>query len=388
VTPPPSESDLFALAERALEHAGEEAQATAWWERRLWASSHAAAAREWLSVEVKCVRDGAVGRVATEAVDDDGLRRAAMGAVRIAEARTGDHPGLPDPEPERPHDGWDPAILTLDPADAAVGLTPGRRWAAAAARTAIASTRGLRAYEQRTHARRAAGSVELAAVRAADVPEPDVPAPRVAAALAPSGRTRPHDGPAPAAPGVPPPDEPTSALAGEHAAVLGPAAVAAVLRRLDWEALAERRGRRVAAACVNLSESPRFAGTLPRTYDDEGRALSPAPLVQDGVATGNRGRDHLVLVGGGAADVAELAAPIEKGLYLPALDVAVPIRRGALLLEEAAPVRVELDPLELLGAAQALTAAQSVIPSAARSARTVGATVCPAVRFGGGLRLL
>jgi predicted Zn-dependent protease len=63
----------------------------------------------------------------------------------------------------------------------------------------------------------------------------------------------------------------------------------------------DRVGTRVAAPCINLSDSPRFAATLPRSYDALGAPLAPAPLIQDGVL--HRVLDrlpwHLVLVGGG-----------------------------------------------------------------------------------------
>jgi hypothetical protein len=349
-------ADLLGVAERALAHAGEEAQVTAWWERRVWAEPGAAAAREWLSVEVLVVHEGGAGRVATESVDDEDLRRAAAGARRIAETGAPDHPGLPEPAPGRPHEGWDPAILGADPADVAAALATGRRWAAAAARTAIVSTRGVRAYEQRTHARASSGAAETAAARIADVRELSLPR-AAGSAIEP----------------------------GEYAAVLGPAAVATALRRVP--SLAEHRGRRIASAAVNLSQSPRFATTLPRSYDLEGRPLAPAPLIQDGVATGNPAGDHLVLVGGGADGVEELAAPLARGLYLPTLALAVPIRDGALVGAEAAEVRADVEPLELLGAVQALTSSQWTIPTAQRSARTAGATVCPAMRVGGGVRV-
>jgi len=355
----PTEADLRALAERALEHAGPEAQVTAWWERRAWAERGAAGAREWTSVEVLVLRDGAAGRAVTEAIDPDGLEWAARAAARIAETRGEPHAGLPEPAPGRPHDGWDPDILDADPAPIASGLELGWRWAGAAARTMIASARGVRAYEQRTHARGSSDGVEAAAARIADLRVPlPAPAPVAAARVEP----------------------------GDHAAVLGPAAVAAVLSRVP--PLAGHRGRRVASAAINLSQSPRFATTLPRSYDLGGRPLAPAPVIQDGVATGNPGGDHLVLVGGGAAGVEELAAPLARGLYLPTLDTAVPIRDGELVAVEAAAVRVAIEPLELLGAAQALTSWQATIPTEQRSARTVGATVCPAVRFGGGVRVL
>jgi hypothetical protein len=47
---------------------------------------------------------------------------------------------------------------------------------------------------------------------------------------------------------------------------------------------------------------------------------------------------------------------------------------------------VLFEPLELLAAAQALTARQRTIPPPVqRSARTASATVCPSARFAGGL---
>ena len=48
--------------------------------------------------------------------------------------------------------------------------------------------------------------------------------------------------------------------------------------------IAARRGARIVAPAINLSDSPRFPGTLPRTYDAEGVPRRPVPLIQDGVA--------------------------------------------------------------------------------------------------------
>jgi predicted Zn-dependent protease len=181
--------------------------------------------------------------------------------------------------------------------------------------------------------------------------------------------------------------------------------------------LADLLGKRVAASCVNLSDSPRFAATLPRSYDAEGAPRHPLPLIQDGVAhrlvmpgsghaqgaggTGGTVPEHLVLVGGGAADLAELAAPIENGLLIPALSVHgawIVGQRGAALAEGVRLIRdgafadpapnltVVFEPLELLGRVQALTARQRTIPPPLQlSARTASATVCPALRAGGGL---
>jgi len=220
------------------------------------------------------------------------------------------------------------------------------------------------------------------------------------------------DGPPdPAALGARRPDDlsrPASVQPGEYPVVLGPAAVAAALEAL--RRIPHGGGHRVAAPNVNLSDSPRFPSTLPRSYDAEGMPRQPSPLIQDGVTVASPppGRaeavggpavlDHLVLVGGGAADIAELAAPIDEGLYLPTLltvrgwstAVAEPvlIRDGALLDQDTMSVRLALDVFALLKAVQALTSTQWTIPTGDRSARTAGATVCPAMRVGGGLRVL
>jgi predicted Zn-dependent protease len=113
------------------------------------------------------------------------------------------------------------------------------------------------------------------------------------------------------------------------------------------------------AARINLSDSPRFARTLPRLFDAEGVPKAPLPLIQDGVAhrvvhdtrsaalagaesTGHAltpGGDsfgpmptNLVLIGGGAADEAELARPIERGVYVTRLWYTNPVREKETLI--------------------------------------------------------
>ena len=104
---------------------------------------------------------------------------------------------------------------------------------------------------------------------------------------------------------------------------------------------------RVAAPLINLSDSPRYRNTLPRAFDAEGVPKAPLPLIQDGVAMnvvhdtasaallpgahttghalvpGGSGAGafptNLVLVGGGAADEAELCRPVERGVYVTRL---------------------------------------------------------------------
>ena len=402
----------MALAERALAHTGGEAQVTAWWERQLTATPGSVVTTDGVSVELAVLRSGRVGTAVTTETDDDALARAAAGAARLAIAGPQAVSDLPEPVPGRPHNGYDAGVAALDPAKTAAALEPWSHWRAAAAKTAIASTRGVRAYEERSFAdlrvRRHSGpgrSLELTAtsVRAAGV---DAAALRLEAdeLLGPEA-------------------DMVAVQAGEYPVVLGPWAVAEVLRRAALafggpaSPLKERLGTRVAAPSVNLSDSPRFVVTLPRSYDAEGAPRQPLPLIQDGVAhrlaglgTGHALRpggvggtlpEHLVLVGGGAADLAELAAPIELGLLIPALSLHgswVIGRRGAALAEgvrvirngafaEPAPnLTVVFDSLELLERTQALTARQRTIPPPVqRSARTASATVAPGARFAGGL---
>jgi predicted Zn-dependent protease len=408
---PPGQADVLALAERALAHISGEGQVTAWWERQLTATPGGVVTTDGVSVEVAVLAGGRLGTAVTTEADDAALAQAAAGAARLARSGPQVVDGLPEPADGRPHEGYDGAIADLDPADLAAGLEPWSHWRAAAARTAIVSTRGVRAYEERSfvdlRVRRHSGpgrSLELTATSA-----------KLAGVDAGALGTEAGEllGTGDAA-GVDP---------GEYAVVLGPWAVAEVLRRAALafggprSPLADRLGQRIAAPAVNLSESPRFAVTLPRSYDAEGAPRQPLPLIQDGIAhrlagpgtghalrpggVGGTAPEHLVLVGGGATDLADLATPIEHGLLIPALSVHgawVLGRRGAALAEgvrvirngelaEPAPnLTVTFEPFELLERTQALTARQRTIPPPVqRSARSASATVSPAARFAGAL---
>jgi predicted Zn-dependent protease len=402
----PTRDHLLALAERALADARDAAQATAWWERQLSSTAGNAVTSEAVSVEVAVLREGRVGTAVTTDIDDDGLRVALEAAARVAVTGPEASP-LPAPAPGREHDGYSESAVEGGPPGMGAGVT----WRAAAARTAILSTRGVAAYEERSfgdlRVRRhdeAGRSLELstAAVRPADLD---------AAAVADEAEALLGGG------------EPVAIDAGEYEVVLGPWAVAEVLRRValsfggPWSPVADQLGKRVAAPAVNLSDSPRFAATLPRSYDAEGCPRQPLPLIQDGVAhrlagagtghalgvggAGGSLPEHLVLVGGGATNISELAAPVERGLFIPALSLHgawVAGQRGAALAEGVRLIRdgepaqpasnltVVFEPLELLGHVQAVSARQRTIPPPVqRSARTASATVTPAARVAGGL---
>jgi predicted Zn-dependent protease len=153
--------------------------------------------------------------------------------------------------------------------------------------------------------------------------------------------------------------EPVTLGPGEYPVVLEHHAVRELTEWLGWtafnglayaeerSALDGRLGTKVATPAINLSDSPRYRNTLPRAFDAEGVPKAPIPLIQDGVATnvlhdtasaallpdarstghavvpGGSGSGpyptNLVLVGGGAADEAELCAPIERGVYVTRL---------------------------------------------------------------------
>jgi predicted Zn-dependent protease len=402
----PTRGELIEIAERALEGVGDDAQATAWWERQLTAGAGRSVVSEAVSVEVAVVRDGRVGTAVTTELDD--LASTAAAAARLAASGPEAAGELPEPGPGHEHDGYDAAVERLEPPG---DLGEWDTWRAAAAKTAIASTRGVRAYEQRSfgelRVRRQGApgrSLELAAT-----------------AVGPGGLD--SDALAGEAEALLGGGEPAAVEPGEYAVVLGPWAMAEVARRAGLafggprSPLADRLGTRVAASAVNLSDSPRFAATLPRSYDAEGAPRQPLPLVQDGVAhrvveagtghaagpgsVGGTVPEHLVLVGGGAADVSELAAPIERGLFVPALSLHggwMIGRRGSAMAEGVRTIRggepgepvanltVLFEPFELLARIQALAARQRTVPSPLqRSARTASATVAPAARAGGGL---
>lgn len=210
--------------------------------------------------------------------------------------------------------------------------------------------------------------------------------------------------------------------------LLGDAAFNGLVHAHGGGALAGRLGTRVASSAINLSDSPRYAGVLGQSVDAEGTPKAPLPLIQDGVAhrvvhdirsaagaaggarsTGHAlvaggsaagpAPRHLVLVGGGAEDEAELAAPLERGLYvarLVRLEIADPAattfrartRGGTLLIENGAigrptdDLEVEGSALDLLAAVEALSARPRLVRALPDAFGSHG-VMCPAVRMRG-----
>lgn len=367
---------LAALADRALRAAppADGLQATAMRERSLmlrFALSRPtqATAVDDVSVEVAALRDGHVGSATTNVVDDDSLAACGREAVAAAEAAAraagapGAYPGFPAPAVAPAHDGWDAATAALDPAAGGAALrtafdTCARHgveafgiWTAAEVETAIASTAGVNAAESVTDAFMKVTAIApggrsgWASTTAVGAGVLDAAALAEHAALRATGAF--GNGGAPVT--LPP---------GEHPVVLAPAAVGELLTWLGLTAfnglahaegrgaLDGRLGTRVVASQVNLSDSPRHPGTLPRGFDAEGVPKTPLPLIQDGVAhavahdtrsaarAGARSTGHalapggsswgpvptnLVLAGGGAADETELCRGVERGLYVTRL---------------------------------------------------------------------
>jgi PmbA protein len=325
-----------------------------------------------LTVEVAVVRDGHLGRAATNSRDAEALADCARRAERAADAvgRTagepGPYPGFPPPAAAAPHDGHDPDTARLDPrpggaalgavfaAAETAGVEAHGTWSAAEVETAVASSDGAALVDRVTDAFMkvvcidpASGRSGYAASTAGAVRDLDPPplGERAAAKAAFRG-------------------ERVGLAPGEHHVVLEPDAVGVLLAMLGHAAfdglahaegrgaLAERLGTRVAAPGINLSDSPRFPRTLPRAFDAEGVPKSPLPLIQDGVAhavahdtrsaalagaasTGHARApgggpapypENLVLIGGGAADERELCEGVERGIYVTRLWYANVVR--------------------------------------------------------------
>jgi PmbA protein len=438
------------LAERTLALCEGEVQVSVTRERSLlsrFARSRPtqATAIDDITVNVVVLRDGQTGSAETNLTGEDALRatfaRADAAARAAAVIGPGEHPGLPDPPAAYPaHDGWDAQTAELDPARAGAALERAFAiaaqhgfeafgiWTAGEVEEAIATSTGLRASDLVTDAYMkvicrddagrsgwgAAGGQTLAAI---DV---DAIAERAA-------RKVPRSDPAELGPGEYPVVLEPEAI-GELLQFLGNLAFNGLAHAEGRGALEGRLGTPVAAPAINLADSPRFPGTLPRAFDQEGIPKAPLPLIQDGIAhavcydlrsarlagattTGHAVEPggsafgavptNLVLAGGGAADCAELAAPIERGLYVTRTWYVNPVhakqtlltgttRDGTYLIEDGQITRPVRDVrftdsvLRILEATEALTSAQRFVTAADFYGRRYAfGVVCPALRAQG-----
>jgi len=446
-----AEHDLLALAERALGHAGGDAQVTVTRERSLasrFARSTPTQATEVddTTVEVLCLRDGHAGTATTNALDDDALRAAAARAAAVARAAArpgpGELPGLPAPAPPRAHGGWDAATAALDPARPAAalraafaaadeaGLAAFGVWSAGAVETAIVSSAGVHVEDRVTD-----GFLKVVLRdddgRSGYAAEPA----RTSAALDGAALAR-------RAAARVAREEPVALEPGEYPVVLEPEAVGLLLEfagELAFNGLAHAEGRgalagrlgdQVAARTVDLRDDAGSPGTLPRAVDAEGVPKQPVALLREGVAEavvhdtrsaalacgGARSTGHalapggapdgpsptnLVLAGGDARDVAELCAPVKRGIYVTRLWYVNAVhakqalltgmtRDGTFLVEDGRitrplrDVRFTDSVLRLLGAVEALTAGQRLVSSGEFYGRRFATgVVCPALRAQG-----
>jgi predicted Zn-dependent protease len=397
-----------------------------------------------LTVEITAVRDGHTTGATTNRSDPDALRDCGRRAIQAAEiaARSGqgDYPGVAGPVELAPLDGHDPETARLDAAvggaalGAAVdvagahGVEAHGAWTAAETDTAIVTSEGFAGAERVTDAFMkvtclgVAGRSGYASATAPSIArlDPGALAARAARKAAAEG-------------------EPATLPPGEYPVVLEPDAVGELLEwvgRLAFDgvahvegrgALSDGLGRRVASPAVNLSDSPRFASTLRRAFDAEGTPKRPLPLIQDGVAhrvvhdrssgaragvpsTGHAPSPgggarmavptNLVLVGGGAADEAELCAGVERGVYVTRLWYTNALRPreglitgltrdGTFLIEDGRVTRPLTDlrltdsVLGLLARVEALGRRPRLTTSGEFYGRRFAwGTVCPPVRFG------
>ena len=445
-------SEASDLAERTLAAAGPgEAMVSVTRERSLMmrfsrSSPTQATSVDDLTVEVAALREGHVGRAASNATDSEALQRCARTAVRLAEAAAGiagagDYPGFALPAPVRGHEGHDPDTAALDPEHGGKALESAfavareshseasGMWTAAEVQSAIASSSGLSVTDRVTDAfvkvvafepGGRSGYASQTAVAAGSLDTGEVA--RRAAEKATRG-----------------PHETESLPAGAYTVVMEPPAVHELLGVLASTAfnglahtelrgaLVDRLGSRVTSPAVNLSDSPRYAGTLPRSFDAEGVPKAPLPLIQDGVAhrvvhdtrsaalAGTSSTGHalaaggdsdgpvptnLVLIGGAATDEQELCEPIERGIYVTrlwytnvvrpreALFTAV-TRDGTFLIEDGLvtrrldDMRVTDSALGMLGRLEALGQRPVLVSDGELYGRRFATgSVCPPVRIG------
>lgn len=445
--------DDLALAQRALRHVSGEAQVTVRREASLTSRFARSAATQVtavqdLEIEFLCVIDGHTAAATTGSRDDEELAatarraRAAAEAVARSEDAPGPYPGLPSPGPPPEPVGFDALTARLDPAAAgtalqatfdeaaASGLEAFGIWTAGASGTAIASTAGVAAGETVTDAhmrvilRDDHGRSGFAAHTAPAFAGIDGRALAARAAAKVDAR------------------DPVELAPGEYTVVLESEAVDTLLDFLGHlafnglahaegrGALAGRLGTSVASSAIDLSDSPRSDATLARSFDSEGVAKAPLALIEKGVAravvhdtrsAAHAGGDarstghalaaggapggplptNLVLGGGDCADELDLAAPVERGLYVTRLWYVNTVRDretlltgttrdGTFLIEDgrlAAPVRdvrFTDSALRILSATEALSATTRLCSEAdLYGLRFVYGSVCPALRAAG-----
>jgi predicted Zn-dependent protease len=375
-------NETLALAERALAVTQGDALAHVARERSLFlrfARSRPTQATlvDDLTLTLAVARDGRVGRASTNSSEPEALAACAQAAAEAAETAArrggpGPYPGFPAGAAPHGHDGLDLATARLDPRQGGAqleaafavcadeGVEAHGVWTSGDVTTAVVSRAGVGALERTTDAFMKvtaiapggrSGYAERTAIAAGDIDARELARTAARKATLPGEPVR-----------LPPGEYPVvfeADAVGEVVTWLGHLAANGLAFAEGRSAFCDRLGRRVAAARINLSDSPRFVRTLPRAFDAEGVPKAPLPLIQDGVAhrvvhdtrsaalagaesTGHAlvpggdewGPDptNLVLIGGGATDEEELCRPIERGIYVTRLWYVNPVRHKETLL--------------------------------------------------------
>ena len=366
------------LARRAVEHGGLGALALVTRERSLMLRFAAgrptqSTAIDDFTIEIAIPFEGHVGRAATNESDDGSLAECAERArlaARAAEVSGGEghFPGFGRSDHGTPAgETFDPAAAELDPelggaaledafeVGAAHGVEAHGIWTVAEQEQGWA-TEGAGGAERRTDAFMKviciAPSGRSGYAASSSIAVGDLSARELAESAARKALTEGDQAE------LPPGEYPVvfeSHAVGWLCDLLAGCAFNGLAHAEGRGALDGRLGEQVGVPAINLTDDPAHPHTLPRGFDAEGTSKSPLPLISDGVAqavahdlrsaalAGNGAATtghalapgghasgpyptNLVLAGGGAADEAELCAPVERGIYVTRLWYANVVR--------------------------------------------------------------
>jgi len=366
------------LADRAAGHGGPDAFALVTRERSLMLRFAAGrptqtTAIEDVTIEIAIPFHGHVGRAATNEIDDGALAKCAERArlaARAAETSGGEghFPGFGQADHDLVvRETFDPATAELDPERGAAALADAFE---------VAAAHGLEAHgiwtvaeqeqgwateddgeaERRTDAfmkviciapSGRSGYAASSSVAVGDISARELAESAARKALAAGEQAE-----------LPPGEYPVvfeSHAVGWLCDLLAGCAFNGLAHAEGRGALDGRLGEQVAASQIDLADVPAHPDTLPRSFDAEGIPKAPLSLIQDGVAqavahdlrsaalAGNGAvttghalapgghasgpyPTNLVLAGGGAADEAELCAPVARGIYVTRLWYANVVR--------------------------------------------------------------
>ncbi len=280
-------------------------------------------------VNLRVVRDGRVGSVQTNRLDEAGLAELAERAAEAADSVRAEagFPGLPEPAPVPEVEGYDEETAALEPGDLArlaraaieaVEPTPVYGFVTSGAtEIAVVSTTGIVVEQRLTDTlalivaadESASGYAERTAWRLDGI-DPAAVAREAAAKMA-----RTHDARA---------IEP-----GHYRAVLEPYAVGELLQHFAYDSfsalglieqrsfLAGRLGTKVFDERISIADDALDPAGLPKSFDFEGVPKQRVPLIEDGVALGVVWDRETAALAGGEARSTGHAPPLLSRDYGP-----------------------------------------------------------------------